>query len=37
LTLKLVTCLGVDKGTEEEKFLDISGITGQLKKEANFI
>jgi len=25
--------LGVDKGTEEEKFLDISGITGQLKKK----
>jgi type I restriction enzyme M protein len=23
--------LGVDKGTEEEKFLDISGIAGQLK------
>lgn len=25
--------LGVDKGTEEEKFLDISGISGQLKKK----
>lgn len=25
--------LGVDKGTEEEKFLDISGIAGQLKKK----
>ncbi|MBS1641731.1 MAG: N-6 DNA methylase [Bacteroidetes bacterium] len=25
--------LGVDKGTEEEKFLDISGVTGQLKKK----
>lgn len=25
--------LGVDKGTEEEKFLDISGICGQLKKK----
>lgn len=25
--------LGVDKGTEEEKFLDISGIIGQLKKK----
>jgi type I restriction enzyme M protein len=25
--------LGVDKGTDEEKFLDISGITGQLKKK----
>ncbi|CAG0998894.1 Type I restriction enzyme EcoKI M protein [Flavobacteriales bacterium] len=25
--------LGVDKGTEEEKFLDISGIAAQLKKK----
>ena len=25
--------LGVDKGTEEEKFLDISGVSGQLKKK----
>ncbi len=25
--------LGVDKGTEEEKFLDISGISGLLKKK----
>ena len=25
--------LGVDKGTEEEKFLDISGVAGQLKKK----
>lgn len=25
--------LGVDKGTEEEKFLDISGIAGQLNKK----
>lgn len=25
--------LGVDKGTDEEKFLDISGISGQLKKK----
>ncbi|MCG6188947.1 HsdM family class I SAM-dependent methyltransferase [Maribellus maritimus] len=25
--------LGVDKGTEEEKFLDISGTSGQLKKK----
>jgi len=25
--------LGVDKGTDEEKFLDISGIAGQLKKK----
>ncbi|MCD0489668.1 SAM-dependent methyltransferase [Pedobacter sp. MC2016-14] len=25
--------LGVDKGTEDEKFLDISGISGQLKKK----
>lgn len=25
--------LGVDKGTEEEKFLDISGISGQLNKK----
>ncbi len=25
--------LGVDKGTDEEKFLDISGVTGQLKKK----
>ncbi len=25
--------LGVDKGTEEEKFLDISGISGQLRKK----
>lgn len=25
--------LGVDKGTEEEKFLDISGVNGQLKKK----
>ncbi|MBD3638521.1 MAG: N-6 DNA methylase [Crocinitomicaceae bacterium] len=25
--------LGVDKGTEEEKFLDITGISGQLKKK----
>lgn len=25
--------LGVDKGAEEEKFLDISGISGQLKKK----
>ncbi len=25
--------LGVDKGTEEERFLDISGIAGQLKKK----
>ncbi len=25
--------LGVYKGTEEEKFLDISGVTGQLKKK----
>lgn len=25
--------LGVDKGSEEEKFLDISGISGQLKKK----
>lgn len=25
--------LGVDKGTEEEKYLDISGIAGQLKKK----
>lgn len=25
--------LGVEKGTEEEKFLDISGICGQLKKK----
>ncbi len=25
--------LGVDKGNEEEKFLDISGISGQLKKK----
>lgn len=25
--------LGVDKGTEDEKFLDISGIAGQLKKK----
>jgi type I restriction enzyme M protein len=25
--------LGVDKGNEEEKFLDISGVTGQLKKK----
>ncbi|MDN3655410.1 N-6 DNA methylase [Ferruginibacter paludis] len=25
--------LGVDKGTEEEKFLDISGMSGQLKKK----
>ena len=24
---------GVDKGTEEEKFLDISGVSGQLKKK----
>ena len=28
--------LGVDKGTEEEKFLDISGIAGQLKKRILF-
>jgi type I restriction enzyme M protein len=25
--------LGVDKGTEEERFLDISGISGQLRKK----
>ncbi len=25
--------MGVDKGTEEEKFLDISGVSGQLKKK----
>src|SRR5690606_14110235 len=25
--------LGVDKGTDEEKFLDISGISGLLKKK----
>jgi len=25
--------LGVDKGTEDEKFLDISGVSGQLKKK----
>lgn len=25
--------LGVDKGTDEEKFLDISGVSGQLKKK----
>lgn len=25
--------LGVDKGTDEEKFLDISGVAGQLKKK----
>jgi len=25
--------LGVDKGTDEEKFLDISGIAGQLRKK----
>ena len=25
--------LGVDKGNEEEKFLDISGISGQLRKK----
>lgn len=25
--------LGVDKGTEEEKYLDISGMSGQLKKK----
>ena len=25
--------LGVDKGTDEEKFLDISGISGQLRKK----
>ncbi|MGK7391820.1 MAG: HsdM family class I SAM-dependent methyltransferase [Candidatus Cyclobacteriaceae bacterium M2_1C_046] len=25
--------LGVNKGTEEEKFLDISGVSGQLKKK----
>lgn len=25
--------LGVDKGTEDEKFLDISGVCGQLKKK----
>ncbi len=25
--------LGVDKGTEEEKFLDISGVSGQIKKK----
>lgn len=25
--------LGVEKGTEEEKFLDISGVSGQLKKK----
>lgn len=25
--------LGVDKGTEEAKFLDISGVSGQLKKK----
>lgn len=25
--------LGVDKGTEEEKFLDISSVSGQLKKK----
>ncbi len=25
--------LGVDKGSEEEKFLDISGVSGQLKKK----
>lgn len=28
--------LGVDKGTEEEKFLDISGVSGQLKKKRIF-
>ena len=29
--------LGVDKGTEEEKLLDISGVCGQLKKKARSV
>ena len=29
--------LGVNKGPEEEKFLDISGVSGQLKRNASYL
>ncbi|MBO0932282.1 HsdM family class I SAM-dependent methyltransferase [Fibrella aquatilis] len=31
--LQTRSLFGVDRGTEEEKFLDISGVSGQLKKK----